>query len=88
MLFETVDSLGSLEAAKVPLVHAVSFVKFSFLFQNQGVSYRETYLTCLDHPYIMSANGWVGGFRKWPFLLTFSTVFIKYEVSLILTWLT
>ena len=48
MLFETVDSLGSLEAAKVPLFHAVSFVKFSFLFQNQGVSHHETYLTCLD----------------------------------------
>ena len=48
MLFETVDSLGSLEAAKVPLFHTVSFVKFSFLFQNQGVSYHETYLTCLD----------------------------------------
>ena len=51
MLFETVDSLGSLEAAKVPLFHAVSFVKFSFLFQNQGVSYHETYLTCLNYPY-------------------------------------
>ena len=49
MLFETVDSLGSLEAAKVPLFHTVRFVKFSFLFQNQGVFYHETYLTCFDN---------------------------------------
>ena len=56
MLFETVDSLGSLEAAKVPLFHAVSFVKFSFLFQNQGVSNHETYLTCLDYQALISGT--------------------------------
>ena len=29
-----------------------------------------------DHPYITSAKYWVGGSRKWPVLLTFSTIFM------------
>ena len=29
-----------------------------------------------DHPYITLAIGWLGGFRKWPFLLMLITVFM------------
>ena len=29
-----------------------------------------------DHPYFTSAKDWVGGSRKLPVLLTFSTVFM------------
>ena len=33
-----------------------------------------------NHPYIMSAKGLGGWVKKWPFLLTFSTVYIYAEI--------
>ena len=36
----------------------------------------------IDHPYTTSAKDWVGGSRKWPVLLTFSTVLmLRYSMG-------
>ena len=44
--------------------------------ENPNLSIQTGKETVGDHPYIMSAENWVGGSRKLPVLLTFSTVFM------------
>ena len=47
----------------------VSFLYFFFKF-------KICFFLLMDHPYITWAKDWVGGSRKWPVLLMFSTVFV------------
>ena len=52
-------------------------IAFDALFSHGHVHEIASLLNYLeDHPFITSAKNWVGGSRKWPVLLTLSTVYM------------